>query len=106
MNNLQKLFLLILSSFCFGALQREVLARKWRHEGLELFEAKFPETKNFKGISLSNLNFWRGDIHVRLELPPFKARSWTVNRFTGQVIPWASENDPILTTLKGNKKGR
>lgn len=106
MNSLQKLFILFLSIFCLGLLQREVLARKWSHEGLKLFEAKFPEAKDFKGISLSNLDLWRGDIHVKLAHPPFETRSWTVNRFTGQIIPWASENDPILKTLKSNKKGR
>lgn len=42
-------------------------------------------------MSFRVLNFERGDFVVEIHRPPFRARSFTHNIYTGQWIPWDLE---------------
>lgn len=49
---------------------------------------KIPELEHLKAIEIEALNAERGDYVLRYHKPPFAVRKWTLNTFTGHVIPW------------------
>ena len=83
--NLLVLAIALLASLAFGF--RLWLVRSWTADARKIALEKIGELPKDAYLDVAVLNFSRGDFEVIFKKPPFKAKAWTVNRLTGEIIP-------------------
>ncbi len=87
-NQIALIFGLIIS-LCF--LGRLLVVRHWTNDVRRLAYERILTLREGDPIDVKVLDFNRGDFQITLRKPPLEPISWTLNRYTGQVIPWGTD---------------
>jgi len=84
-NQIALVFGLLISLVFLGRL---LVIRSWTNEVRTMAYERILTLKDGDPIEVKVLDFSRGDFQITLKKPPLKPISWTLNRYTGEVIPW------------------
>lgn len=57
----------------------------------KMVKMRLPQIDDPSRLEIQNLDWNRQDFLVSFKRPPFQPLHWTVNRLTGEVMPWDSE---------------
>ena len=57
----------------------------------EMAVLKISAIEDANAIEIELLDYDRGDYLLKYHDAPFAVRKWTLNRYTGQVIPWGAK---------------
>ena len=89
LNQIALIFGLLISLAFLGRL---LVIRSWTNEVRKLAYERILTLKTGDPIDVKVLDFSRGDFQITLRKPPLQPMSWTLNRYSGQVIPWGSDH--------------
>jgi len=96
---------LCLTTLVIGlSLGMRVYLSKLHKKSAREIASEYTPFSNEPTTQVESLNFLRGDVQVSIRKPPFKEQNWTVNTYTGQIIPWEKKKELRLTGALQNNR--